>query len=648
MASPNFLIIGAQKSGSSWLARHIRKHPDVFMPRGEIHFFDKEFNFCRGREWYEAHFSAATTQRAIGEKTPDYLWANGKGAEGHLPDVHRNLHSFYPDARLIVVMRNPVTRAVSAVHHMIRSGRCSPLLSIDDLLIGDKRYLLEQHGIIEKGRYYEQIAAYLQYFRRDQFLFLIFEEDVLKSPHETLAQVCRFLDIDPTFQFGTVSQAVNEFNRSMAGLAVTYYFKNADPLGRFLDRHLPQGKKKPKLETLSRLHQLFAEENEKLFTLLGRRGEAWGPPERAAPARRPTAVPSGARRLWGLPASRLGAAAAVLALVLIPASYWAARRASSPATTGASEAVMAVGSNRTAAPLIATPALEESPAWSPDGSQLAYVGTADGHKRVFVRPVAGGTSRRLSGGSADEFQPAWATDGNRLAFVRASSGAAPADASTGGAGDSPAGDIWAVDLTSGAERKLVDNAFAPAYSPDGHQLAFDAAWDGSRRIWIANADGGNARRVSDADPGEVVDADPQWSPDGKKLLFRRTDRSQTDLVVVDLAAGTTVKLTDDTALDTDAVWSPTGQEVYFSSSRAGSLDLWRVGVGPDGRATAPPERLTTGAGDEMDPAIAPDGHRVVFAVRELAPDPDDASPVDRWAAFGATRRGGDIWVLDGI
>src|SRR5262249_40448697 len=78
MASPNFIIIGAQKSGTTWLARHLRNHPEVFLVRGEIHFFDKDFNFARGRDWYESQFAAATTHRAIGEKTPEYLWANGK------------------------------------------------------------------------------------------------------------------------------------------------------------------------------------------------------------------------------------------------------------------------------------------------------------------------------------------------------------------------------------------------------------------------------------------------------------------------------------------------------------------------------------------------------------------------------------------
>ena len=77
---PNLLIIGAQKCGTTWLARMLGQHPDVFMAEEEIHFFDRAHNFARGTAWYESHFAAAAGQSAVGEKTPDYLWAEGRGA----------------------------------------------------------------------------------------------------------------------------------------------------------------------------------------------------------------------------------------------------------------------------------------------------------------------------------------------------------------------------------------------------------------------------------------------------------------------------------------------------------------------------------------------------------------------------------------
>ena len=133
---PKFLIIGAQKSGTSWLSYNLSNHPEVFIPKQELHFFDKGYNYSKGIEWYKTHFKNCGNAIAIGEKTPDYLWANGIGTEDHLPDVHLNIHKHLPNTRLIIMLRNPVDRAVSAVRHIIRSRRIAPPRRIDDLLLG--------------------------------------------------------------------------------------------------------------------------------------------------------------------------------------------------------------------------------------------------------------------------------------------------------------------------------------------------------------------------------------------------------------------------------------------------------------------------------------------------------------------------------
>lgn len=162
MVLPNFLIIGAQKAGTSWLAGKLRQHPDVYMPEYEIHYFDKDLHFAKGIAWYESHFSRVGKETAIGEKTPDYLWANGIGVEGHLPDVHRNIFEALPQANLIVSLRNPAERVISVVNHIMGSGRISPFHKIDDLLTGERKHLVEGHVVIDYGRYYRQLEAYLR------------------------------------------------------------------------------------------------------------------------------------------------------------------------------------------------------------------------------------------------------------------------------------------------------------------------------------------------------------------------------------------------------------------------------------------------------------------------------------------------------
>ena len=275
MTKPNFLILGAQKCGTSWLRHKLSQHPDIFLSDEEVHFFDKEFNFEKGIDWYEAQFSNVADETAIGEKTPDYLWANGDGAEGHLADVHKNIHAYNPDLKFIVLMRDPVQRAVSAANHLIRSGRISPLVDIDELLVGRQQRLVDGHGIIEKGKYFEQIVAYLKYFERDQFLFLIYEEDVVANPKEGLRNACAFLEVDSNWSFSNLDRRINAFGRSTPGLILSWYIPPFHWMAKALDRLLPNQKKRPREATLNRLYSLYQKENEALFRLLGRDIQVW-------------------------------------------------------------------------------------------------------------------------------------------------------------------------------------------------------------------------------------------------------------------------------------------------------------------------------------------------------------------------------------
>ena len=278
MTLPNFLIIGAQKAGTSWLGRQLDQHPEIFCYPKEIHFFDKDYNYARGLGWYEEHFRAARPYKAIGEKTPDYLWANGQGCEGHLPEVHNNVHVSVATAKLIVILRNPVDRAISAVRHIIRSGRVSPFQRIDDLLAGDKQELLTGHGVIEYGHYAEQLEAYYELFSPNQFLILIFEEDIVNQPAHGLRKVCEFLEVDPGYAFSGLTERVNEGRFSLPGAVVNYYLPMLRRVGNLLNRHLPPYRPdwlRPSQATVEKFYRHYAPHNERLFALLGRDIPAW-------------------------------------------------------------------------------------------------------------------------------------------------------------------------------------------------------------------------------------------------------------------------------------------------------------------------------------------------------------------------------------
>ncbi len=276
---PNFLIIGAQKCGTTWLASLLRQHPDVYMPEAEIHFFDKACNYARGTDWYERHFAGARGEKAIGEKTPDYFWANGQGGEGHLPNVHQNIHDVLPDAKLIVALKNPVDRAISAVRHIIRSGRISPFHKMDDLLVGEKRYLLEGYGVFEVGKFHTLLKAYLELFDPGQILILVFEEDIVENPSRGLRKVCGFLDIESSWRFLNVDEKANAFNSSTLHLTVKYYLPFLSSLSRHLEAFLPAAQYTPSRPVTEHLYRVYEAENKRLFALLKRQPpKSWLPP----------------------------------------------------------------------------------------------------------------------------------------------------------------------------------------------------------------------------------------------------------------------------------------------------------------------------------------------------------------------------------
>jgi hypothetical protein len=101
----DFLGIGAQKCGTSWLHRQLSQHPDIYMPpRKELHYWDQ--NRSRGREWYDRQFKNATAEQKRGEITPAYAI---------LPvDVIRDIRRDFPNIRMVYLLRDPVERAWSS------------------------------------------------------------------------------------------------------------------------------------------------------------------------------------------------------------------------------------------------------------------------------------------------------------------------------------------------------------------------------------------------------------------------------------------------------------------------------------------------------------------------------------------------------
>ena len=140
-SGPTFLVIGAQKCGTTWLGKMLCQHPQVCGPaKKELHFFNKPENYQKGLKWYIRQFSTVPCAKATGEFTPNYFWTyDGNKTmcdQNILEDIPKLVHDFNPDMKLILLIRNPVNRAISAYYHHIRKGRISPhekILDVKDI-----------------------------------------------------------------------------------------------------------------------------------------------------------------------------------------------------------------------------------------------------------------------------------------------------------------------------------------------------------------------------------------------------------------------------------------------------------------------------------------------------------------------------------
>lgn len=183
---PNFLIIGAQKSGTTSLFRYLETHPQVFGPhRKELDFFVEENGeWARGVSWYERQFDGAGDAIAIGEASPSYTKFPSYAG------VPARIKSVLPDVRLIYIMRDPIERMRSNYLHGLAEG--VEHRPIGEALLHDSRY-------IDGTRYAMQLHRYGEHFDRSQFLLLT-TEALNARPAETMARVLDFLGVDSSLR----------------------------------------------------------------------------------------------------------------------------------------------------------------------------------------------------------------------------------------------------------------------------------------------------------------------------------------------------------------------------------------------------------------------------------------------------------------
>ncbi|HSC50186.1 MAG TPA: sulfotransferase domain-containing protein [Gaiellaceae bacterium] len=242
---PDFLVLGAQKAGTTALYAYLRRHPELTGPSWkEVSFFDR--HWVRGVAWYRGNFpnKARTRGVLVGEASPSYLFH---------PLAPERVQEVVPEARLVALVRNPVDRALSHYNHEVALGR-EPLPfeealdAEDERLRGEVERMLADPGYFSRewwghtyrarGRYAEQLERWLAAFPQEQLL-VVPTDDLAADPGGVYGRVLAFLGVRP--------HRLDSYPR--------VYERQYEPM---------------KPETRERLAAEFDEPNRRLYELLGR------------------------------------------------------------------------------------------------------------------------------------------------------------------------------------------------------------------------------------------------------------------------------------------------------------------------------------------------------------------------------------------
>lgn len=199
---PNFIVIGAAKSGTTSLWQYLVAHPEIFMSRQkELVYFSKP-EWRERLSWYEEQF-AGSTEPLRGEASVRY------SQHPFVPGVAARIHELIPDARLIYMVRDPLPRAISAYVQNVASG-------------GEKRTIDEAFADLDdptneylcSSRYAAQLDEYLEHFSEEQ-IFVADQTELLHDRANTLARIFEFLGVDRSFRSQRFDELVNTRQRQM-------------------------------------------------------------------------------------------------------------------------------------------------------------------------------------------------------------------------------------------------------------------------------------------------------------------------------------------------------------------------------------------------------------------------------------------------
>ncbi|MEX0322900.1 MAG: polysaccharide deacetylase family protein [Puniceicoccaceae bacterium] len=236
----NFFLSGFQKSGTTWLHRCLRDHPEVYVPEeDEVHYFD--IHHHSGTDYYQPHYDEWAGEPLIGDTTSSYM---------RHPEVAERIHHYNPQAKIIATVRNPVDRAFSHYWHEKKKAKIQ--FEFEEW---HSNYDLFESWIAT-GFYSMHLDRFEKLFGRENMLVLV-QEEMLENPKAALQSVFSFLGVDSEFECPHALRKVNVAPPSRAGQPKTEYERGMKP------------------ESRDELEKVFRDETKRLEDWLGRPIEVW-------------------------------------------------------------------------------------------------------------------------------------------------------------------------------------------------------------------------------------------------------------------------------------------------------------------------------------------------------------------------------------
>jgi hypothetical protein len=214
---PNFMIIGAARSGTTSLYFYLDQHPEVsFSEIKELNFFSNPRYWSKGFEWYESRFQDKLTGSArIGEASTSYTRAP------FVAKVPERIFEYDRNMKMIYIVRDPIERVISHYLHLVQAGQ--EVRSFSNIIEN-----MENEPFVHQSLYSFQLNQYMKVFDKSQ-IFVCTMDELKENPDALVARIFRFLDVDPEFKVDGIQKVFNSNRetkrKASIGLFVLKYYK---------------------------------------------------------------------------------------------------------------------------------------------------------------------------------------------------------------------------------------------------------------------------------------------------------------------------------------------------------------------------------------------------------------------------------------